>query len=130
MLDSKVLFIQDVTNYIFLLKEQLVELMDSFVCDGIALEEMIEWIIKEEIQQIHNLCFRDHRSSKYPHSIIRNNLNIKLSGNLSILHNQSIKVPDVYSDQVEIELELRHYDLHIRYIKESYQLLPLPFKIK
>ncbi len=78
-------------------------------------EDIIKWIIAEEIEMIFGLFDVAHVHNGMNETIIHSLLNQKLKGKLSSIICFYFRVPRIYSDENQIEIKIKGSDLYIKY---------------
>ena len=112
----KALLIQDVSDYISVLKNALQSLLWILERNALTAEDMIEWIIKEEIELVYSLSTDDQsqrQAARHVYDHVKNYLN----GTLSIYTSTYIKAPRLYSDNRQISIKLVGRDLYLWYYR-------------
>lgn len=119
------LLIQDVSEFLSLLKKAQRDIYEPFLHYDISEEELYDWIIREQIESVYSIQTRDHhyKAGNYRHLyyLVKN----QFLGELDRLTRAFIQVPPLYGE-TEIIVELDGSDLYIRYIRQK-QIRTFPF---
>ena len=110
----KAILIQDIQEYLLIVKEQLNKFLEQYASYGISEESVLQWIIDEELELIYGLSVNWHDSKLYPQQKIHNQLSSQFC--LSVFTKHYIKMPNLYGDDcLGIEVTISGHDLHIAY---------------
>lgn len=111
----KATLIQGIEEYLYYLKPHLHSFLELYARSGINEEDVILWIIEEEIELIYGLFTLNHTHSNRPHTYVHQSLNASLHITLSRLTTCYIKAPRIYDDNNQIEIKIINNDLYITY---------------
>jgi len=116
MLVRKARLIQSINEYLAIINPVLQQIIAfQYPYEMVNKEEIIKWIIAEELELIYCLFDKQHQHNKYPHEFIHNQLTLALHVDLSIITSAYIKAPVLYLDYNTIEVKLICNDLYIDY---------------
>lgn len=105
--------IQPISEYVALLQWHLEPILHAFISHGIGEEEVLAWIIAEELELVYGLFTQNHHHNYYPYVAIHACLSGQVS--LSALTQIYIKAPKLYPDHNQIHLMMNQFDLIIEY---------------
>lgn len=115
------LLIQDVSEFLTLLKRAQRDIREPFAHYGILDEELFDWIIREQIENVYCIQTAGHhyKAGNYRHLyyLVKN----YFLGDLDRYTKAFIQVPELYGES-EISVELSGIDLLIRYKKPGISL--------
>lgn len=115
----RALLIQDVSEYVYVVKEAMQPFLSSFGGAGLQLEAVIEWIIREEIETVYHLFSENHFRYQVT-STIYDHVNNAMNGMLSIYTSEYIKAPVVFPGNRNIAIKLVKNDLYLWYYRKPY----------
>ena len=114
MTQIRATLIQGIAEFKEYLRKPLQQCMEAFP-DTDGEEDVIKWIICEELEETHHLFDTAHIHNRIPHIHIRDMLRGILTIPLSEIVNWYIKAPQLYVDDRQIKVILRGRDLYINY---------------
>jgi hypothetical protein len=115
---GRAILIQDIQEFIHYIKPYFEPILEAYPADE---EDIVKWIIAEEIEMTYNLFDINHIHNRRPHINVRDYLDTSLPTGLSKVFSWYIKAPRIYSDHNEIEIVMRGRDLYIQYFAEMKQ---------
>ena len=118
MLQHKATLIQDIQDYLVLLREHITPYFHPYQLTGFTEESAIEWIIAEEIELMYQLFDTNHRHNAEPYKAIHAQLSSVMD--LSGFTANYIKAPILYTDNI-IEVSIHSSDLHIMYFRDPFK---------
>jgi hypothetical protein len=116
---NRATLIQNIEVYLSILNQNLKGLEDQFLYQGYNKDDILKWIISEEIELIHGVTVKGHIQNTLPFAHLHNCLSGIMVTPLSILTNVYIRLPRLYGDLVYVEIEINGIDLYIRYNTSS-----------
>jgi hypothetical protein len=126
MLLIKATLLQDIGEYLAIIEEPLQRIIakqynrsHSFDNDfrRAMFDEVLLWIICEELELIHGLFEDRHVHNKTPHTVFHQELSRILHVPLSILTNWYVKAPRLYGSNNQIRVRIKNRDLYIDYYR-------------
>lgn len=127
MQQYNVTLIQDVADYLITIEPDVIRYMsDHHPREYLTKEHVFEWIIREEIEQLSGLSCVGHNHTMHPYRKIAHKVDRALPVALNTLTLAYIKFPQIYNDNVFIQVDLKGTDLYIQYYRHGMQSA-LPF---
>ena len=115
MLARRAVLIQYIGEYLEYIKPYLnCILITEYHKQKFNIDEIIKWIICEELELVYGLFTHGHEHNKEPYLYIHNRLMRDLPINLSRFTTNYIKAPKLYNN-IDIRVELNKFDLSIIY---------------
>ncbi len=126
MLLQKATLIQDIAEYLDIIKPAIDNVFEQFFLEQFSQNQrasskelkdnVLRWIIAEELELIYGLFAIDHVHNSYPHIAIHQLLNNEID--ISTLTATYVKAPQLYVDNVTIHIDVTARDLYIYYHKD------------
>jgi len=118
--------IQDLKEYHGILKPYLDPLLQTHAYpEGLVEEDILKWIIAEEVELIYGLFCKTHMHNGMPHMLIHSTLRMLLPIPLSNLTKSYIKAPKLYNTENLVNIQVIGRDLYIYYFASDFNL---PYK--
>ncbi len=112
----KATLIQDIREYLYILRSALLPLLQDFhAFAGVTVDDALLWIINEEIERTRQLYPIDHRRSQHTYATLYQAVKDALPFPISIYTGFYIQTPRLYGDAVEIRTRIFCGDLYIYY---------------
>jgi hypothetical protein len=125
MLTHKATLIQDITQYLLVLREYLQPVLTNYPHYNHTPEaDVIKWIIEEELELGWHLFASRHIHNAYPHHYIHNLVSASMPMPLTNYSQFYLLAPQLYGDHNEISIRLDRNDLYIHYYGDAH--LPFP----
>lgn len=119
----KATLIQDIHDYLNIVRELYNPYLDAFIHTGIDEEYLITWIVSEELELIYGLFDTKHMHNSWPAAQIHS----LISSDLSTLTARYIKAPNLYDNNI-VTITIRNDDLYISFYRPSFgdiKIIPL-----
>jgi hypothetical protein len=111
--EPRALLIQEIHDFLSVLKGATRAVASQLVFSGLSEERLIEWIVKEQIEQVYHLFSVNHDPRDWRFARLHDQIRSQLD--LDYYTGQYIKVPQLYGDNCFIDLEIRGIDLYLWY---------------
>lgn len=108
--------IQNVEEYVYVLEQHLKGLEEHYSYQGCNKEDVVKWVLSEELENIYGIEVAGHARNNLPYSHIHNCLAATMEKSLSVLTNQLIAFPRLYGDLITVKIKIRSTDLYIQYL--------------
>lgn len=118
MRTRRALLIQDLAEYLAMLREPLSHILEYFTYTNATYEDALHWIISEELELIYGVFTYNHIHNHPIYSQVHQALNELLHPSLSEWTALYIKAPVLYSDNRMVEIEIIGRDIYISYFIE------------
>lgn len=115
MPEHKALLVQNVRDFLLLIDPYLDQQMEAFIHTGINKEDVILWMIAEELECGYGLFSHNHIHNRMPHTVIHSCLQSCMPVPFATIAAFYIKAPRIYADDNDIEIQLKGCDLYIKY---------------
>jgi hypothetical protein len=115
--EPRALLIQDMHDYLGLLRGAVKQISDQVFMSGLTEERLVEWIVKEQIEQVYHLFSVNHDSRDWRFAMLFHQVRNLID--LDYFTGQYIKVPTLYGDHCFIDLEIRGIDLYMWYFPHT-----------
>ena len=115
--EPRALLIQDLHDYLSVLRGAVRGIAGQVVLSGLTEDRVIEWIVKEQIEQIYHLFSVNHDPRDWRYAKLYEQ--VRSSVDLDYYAGQLIKVPQLYGDNVYVDLEIRGIDLYLWYFPHN-----------
>jgi hypothetical protein len=123
--------LQDVSDLLDLFEPRLRVILAYYQQEtNITQEEVMRWIVCEELAEVYGLFDPTHNSRSRVHRYIYDYLSAMLPFPPGIYISQYLAAPKIYPDDNSIEVILRGRDLFIRYYSRSGELRPTFLRIR
>lgn len=119
MAPQRALLVQDLIEYRALLKNALRTALEAYTFLGLTEDDILEWIIREEVEEIYGIQVKGHEYKRWPQTVMRSIVDRECGHLLTAYTSYFVKVPKLYKEMNEIEVELRGRDVFIRYERDS-----------
>jgi hypothetical protein len=108
-------WIQDISGLRAMIDPHLQILIAPFIGTGLTLDNVLLWVIREQLWKVYQLPIDNHFPKQYVERELHNKLTQRcITPSLHEITAHFIKVPRVYNDQA-LTVELQRYDLSIYY---------------
>mgnify|MGYP003558530814 CR=1 FL=1 len=129
MLDHRATLIQDIYDYLKILTGHVrCQMQEHHYLCGTTEEDVVKWIIAEELFLIHGLITRGHLQNKIPHADIHSRIEHTLPTSLSALTSIFVRAPRLFEPETEIDLLIIGRDLYISYVAQDATFRSPPLK--
>lgn len=115
--EPRALLIQGIYDYQCMLYDALRSIAPQIVQMGLNENQLIEWILKQQLEDVYCLFPINHDSHSWHYQQLHEQ--VKNQIDLDRLTGQYIQVPKLYGDHCFIDLEIRGIDLYMWYYKHD-----------
>ena len=112
---KKAILIQDISEYLGIMRPYVRRVLFKYNAISLNMDNIIRWIIEEELELIYGVFINGHVHNKYPEIIIHNILNREMHAALSIVTSNHIKAPKIYGDIESVYMSINKFDLTLMY---------------
>lgn len=119
----RALLIQDIGDFLAGIRQPLRAILEPYLHTGLDEQEVIAWIIREELERTYYL-FSNNHTARQPYQEIYYRLVGQFGGNFSVFTKHYIKAPPLYGDNSFIDVRLVGRDLFIWYYRDPKQPPP------
>ena len=112
----RAILIQDIREYLYVLREALLPLLQDFhEWEGVTVDDALLWIINEEIEQYKEIYPTNHWRNHGTYSALYHGVKDALPFSIRTYTSHYIQLPKLYGDNVEISTRIINGDLYIHY---------------
>jgi len=116
----KAILIQDIREYLQVLRQALLPLLQDFhAFAGVTVDDALLWIINEEIEQYREIYPVNHWRNHGTYSVLYQAVKEALPFSIRTYTSYYIQLPKLYGDNVEITTRIITGDLYIYYVSDK-----------
>ncbi len=115
MAKYKALLIQDISQFIELVKPYLDSALEAFVHETeLEFDSALQWIIEEELEQVYSISTKNHDRFHHPHMAVRASVDDLSHASLSRIFAHHVGVPTLNNDYV-VDVDVSGRNLYMHY---------------